>query len=124
MALSPYVEGGDSTANEAVVNVAREKLRGVTKVSIESRGDVELGAQLSNKLRGMNLTVVDGSDVVIRFRGAVERLRFGRKRRAAEAFITKNGQPIFRYEMRPEEYRVGDNPAEALARVLSDIFGR
>ena len=124
MALTPYVEGGDSASNEAVVSVAREKLRGVTKVSIESRGDADLGAQLSNKLRGMNLTVADGSDVVIRFRGAVERLRFGRKRRAAEAFIMKNGQPVFRYEMRPEDYRVGDNPAEALARVLSDIFGR
>lgn len=124
MALDPYVEGGDSSANEAVVNVAREKLHGVTKVSVEARGDADLGAQLSNRLRGMNLTVADGSDVVIRFRGAVERLRFGRKRRAAEAIITKNGKPVFRYEMRPEEYRVGDNPAEALARVLSDVFGR
>jgi serine/threonine protein kinase len=124
MALDPYIERGDSSANERAVNAAREKLHGVTRVSIDSRGDADLGTQLSDRLRGMNLTVADGSDVVVHFRGVVTRERFGRKRRAAEATITKNGQPVFRYEMKPEEYRVGDNPAEAFARVLSDIFGR
>ena len=120
----PYVEGGDSSANEAALNAARAKLHGVTRVSVDSRGDADLGTQLATRLRGMNLTVADGSDVVLHFRGAVTRMRFGRKSRAAEASITKNGQPVFRYEMKPEEYRVGDNPAEAFARVLGDIFGR
>ncbi|MDQ6799991.1 MAG: serine/threonine protein kinase [Acidobacteriota bacterium] len=124
LALDPYVEGGDSSANEAALNAARAKLHGVTRVSVDSRGDADLGTQLANRLRGMNLTVADGSDVVVHFKGVIAHLRFGRKRRATEAVITKNGQPVFRYEMKPEEYRVGDNPAEAFARVLSDIFGR
>jgi hypothetical protein len=124
LAVEPYVEGGNSSANEAAVNAARDKLHGVTRVSVDSRGDADLGSQLSDRLRGMHLTVAEGSDVVVHFRGVVAHQRFGRKRRAAEATITKNGQPVFRYEMKPEDYRVGDNPAEAFARVVSDIFGR
>ena len=96
----------------------------MTRVALDSRGDADLGKQLADRLRGMNLTVADGSDVVVHFRGLVAHMRFGRKRRAAEASVTKNGQTVFRYEMKPEEYRVGDNPAEAFARVLSDVFGR
>ena len=70
------------------------------------------------------LTISDDAKVSIRFNGSVTRMRFGRKRREGRGSITKNGQTIFRYEMKPEEYRVGDTPAEAFARVLSDVFGR
>jgi len=119
-----FVEGGDSSANEAAVGSARDRLRGVTRVALDSTGDADLGRQLGDALRRLNLTVVDGSDVVVHFNGSVTHLRFGRKRRAAEASITRNGRTIFRYEMKPEEYRVGDTPAEAFARVLSDVFAR
>ena len=99
-------------------------MRGVTRVAIDSTGDADQGTQLGNALRRLNLSVADGSDVVVHFNGTVTRLRLGRKRRAAEASITKNGRPVFRYEMKPEDYRVGDTPAEAFARVLSDVFAR
>src|SRR6266849_3213544 len=122
--IQAYVEGGDSSTNEAALNVARERLHGVTRVSLDVTGDADLGKQLGDALRKLNLTIADGSDVVVHFNGTVTRLRLGRKRRAAEASITKSGRAVFRYEMKPEEYRVGDTPAEALARVLSDVFGR
>ena len=107
-----------------MISVARDRLRGVNRVSLDASGDANLGRQLGDALRKLNLSVADGSDVVVHFNGTVSRLRFGRKRRAAEASITKNGRPVFRYEMKPEDYRVGDTPAEAFARVLSDVFGR
>ncbi|HJT17056.1 MAG TPA: hypothetical protein VJ853_06705, partial [Thermoanaerobaculia bacterium] len=74
--------------------------------------------------RNLGLTVADDAPVTVHFTGSLEHLRFGRKRREGHATITKNGRTIFRYELKPEEYRVGDNPAEAFARVLSDVFGR
>jgi hypothetical protein len=59
---------------------------------------------------------------VIRFDGALDRLGRGRKRRSASASIVKNGRTVFRYELKPEEYRVGDDPAEAFARILGDVL--
>jgi len=117
-----FKEGGMSSRNEEAVSFARQRLRGTTRVSLDARGDDDLTKQLTTLLQNMNLTVADHADVQIRFYGKVTHFRFGRKQRAAEATILKNGQTVFRYEMKPEEYRVGDNPAEAFARVLSDIF--
>jgi len=117
-----FVEGGSSSRNDAAIASARERLHGITRVSLDARGDSDLIEQLRNALQRLNLNVVDSADVTIRFYGSVTHLRFGRKRRAAEATILRNGRPIFRYEMKGEEYRVGDNPAEAFSRVLSDIF--
>ncbi len=117
-----YTEGGVGSRNEEAISFARERLRGVKRVSLDARGDADLGKQLADRLQGINLTVADHADVQIRFYGKVTHLSFGRKQRAAEATVLKNGQPVFRYELKQEDYRVGDNPAEAFARVLSDVF--
>lgn len=117
-----YIEGGSSSRNDEAMNFARDHLRGVTKVSLDSRGDADLVKQLADLIRALNLTVTEGAPVAIHFYGNIEHLRFGKKRRAAEGRITRNGKDIFRYELKAEEYRVGDNPAEAFARVLSDVF--
>jgi serine/threonine-protein kinase len=117
-----FTEGGDSSANEAAVSAARDRLHGTTKVSVDSIGDADLGTQVAAALRKMGLAVGEGADVVIHFNGSVKHGRFDRKTRSAEATITKSGRAVFRYAMKPEEYRVGDNPAEAFARVLSDLF--
>ncbi len=122
--IHTYVDGGNSSSNEAALSYAQEHLHGVSRVSLDISGDAGLGKQLAELVRHNNLTISDSSNVVIHFNGTLTRLRFGRKQRAAQATITKNGRTIFRYELRPEEYRVGDNPAEAFARVLSDVFGR
>ena len=118
-----FTENGPSTRNDEAITFGRSRLSGVTRVSLDARGDADLIKELSDSLRRLNLTVTDGAEVTIRFYGKVTHLRFGRKQRAAEASILKRGQTIFHYEMKPEEYRVGDNPAEAFARVMSDIFG-
>ncbi len=118
-----FTENGPSSRNDEAMTFARARLSGVTRVSLDARGDADLIKELHDSLSKMNLTVTDGADVTIRFYGKVTHLRFGRKQRAAEASILKRGQTIFHYEMKPEEYRVGDNPAEAFARVLSDVFG-
>jgi hypothetical protein len=90
-------------------------------VALDTPGE---GRRLAELVRNSDLTIADDADTVIHFQGIVTRMRFGRKRRAGQATITRNGQIVFRWEMRPEEYRVGDIPAEAFARVLSDVFGR
>ena len=114
--VSTYVEG---TGNDAAVVYAQQQLRGVKSVSVESSDPA-----LETLVRKLGLTIADDAKVSIHFNGNVERMRFGRKRREGRGHITRNGLTIFRYEMRPEEYRVGDTPAEAFARVLSDLFGR
>jgi len=119
-----YVERGDSSTNESALAFAQQRLHGVTRVSLDTTGDADLGERLAELVGNDNLTIADGADTVIHFNGRVTHLRFGRKRRAGQATITRNGQTVFRYAMKPEEYRVGDNPAEAFARVLSDVFGR
>jgi len=118
-----YTEGGAKIANESAVNVARMQLRNVRQVAlIGNGGHAILMNQLAQFLRDEGLAVVDGADVVIYFNATNERLRLGRKRRAAEITITRHGRPVLRYVMPAEEYRVGDNPAEAFARIASDIF--
>ena len=79
-------------------------------------------AELARILTRHDVAVADDADVVIHFDGALERLGRGRKRRSASASISKNGRTVFRYELKPEEYRVGDDPAEAFARILGDIL--
>ena len=113
---STYIEG---TGNDAALVYAQQQLRGVNRVSLESSSP-----ELAALVQKLGLTISDDAKVSIRFDGTVTRMRFGRKRREGRGTITKNGQTIFRYEMKPEEYRVGDTPAEAFARVLSDVFGR
>jgi type IV secretory pathway VirJ component len=120
-----YTEGGSKIANESAINVARMQLRNVKQVAlIGTGGHAILMNQLAQFLRDEGLTVVDGADVVIYFNASNERLRLGRKRRSAEVTITRHGRPVLRYLMPAEEYRVGDNPAEAFARIASDIFNR
>jgi len=114
--VSTYIEGA---GNDAAVVYAQQQLRGVKSVSVESSDP-----ELETLVRKLGLTIADDAKVAIHFNGNVARMRFGRKRREGRGHITKNGQTIFRYEMKPEEYRVGDTPAEAFARVLSDLFGR
>ncbi len=76
---------------------------------------------LIDHLKLGGLTVTEGADTVINFDGTLERLGRGKKRRAAQATVSRNGRVVFRYELPAEEYRVGDTPAEAFARVFSDI---
>jgi serine/threonine-protein kinase len=118
-----YTEGGAAIVNDSALNVARMQLRHVKEVSLISNGGhAFLMNQLAQSLRDRGLSVVDGSDVVIYFNASNERMRLGRKRRSAEVTITRHGRPVLRYVMPAEEYRVGDNPAEAFARIASDIF--
>ena len=110
-------------ANQSAINVARMQLRNVQQVAlIGTGGHAILMSQLEQFLRDEGLSVVDGADVVIYFNASNERMRLGRKRRSAEVTITRHGRPVLRYVMPAEEYRVGDNPAEAFARIASDIF--
>lgn len=110
----------DSSENDAALRQAREQLSGVKAIALRG-SDAGLVAELSSLLK-KRVTISDDADVTIEFNGTLERLGRGRKRRAATATISKHGQPFFRYELPPEEYRVGDNPAEAFARVLSDVL--
>ena len=119
-----YTERGDSSANEEAVAFAQQQLHGVSRVAVDGAGDPDLVKQIADNLRQRGLTVAEGSEVAIHFDGKLERLGRGRKRRSAEATITRDGRPLFRYVMPAEEYRVGDNPADAFARVLNDLFSR
>jgi len=119
-----YVEGRGSFADEEALSNLKSAFSGVSRVALEGSGDALqtkiLGALLSNR----GVTVAEGADVTINFNGTVKRLGFGRKSRAANATVSKGGRVIFRYQLGPEEYRVGDNPAEAFGRVLADALGR
>jgi len=119
--IAAYVEGGDGDANDAVLESAQRALSGTTRVAVRAN-DATWSAQLARILTKHDITVADDADVVIHFDGALERLGRGRKRRSATASIVKNGRTVFRYELKPEEYRVGDDPAEAFARILSDVL--
>jgi tRNA A-37 threonylcarbamoyl transferase component Bud32 len=120
--LTYFDGGGDSSRNSEAIEAARRALTGVTAVRLQTNGDPELQAELADLLRRNGLTISDVAPVVIHFRGGMQHRRFGRKRRAASAAITRNGRLVFRYELPAEEYRVGDNPAEAFARVAADLF--
>ncbi|HSY49254.1 MAG TPA: serine/threonine-protein kinase [Thermoanaerobaculia bacterium] len=122
-AAPTFRERGDSNANEAALAALHRQLSGITRVSI-SGGDAEMLNQLSNGLRGRGISVGDGAPIEIRFTGSVESHGFGRKSRSATATVKKNGRPIFQYYMPREEYRVGDSPAEAFVRLLSDALAR
>ncbi len=123
-----WVEGGDSDANDRVALEARAQLRGVTRLAIRG-GDAAMNKQLADFVKGnlSGVAVVDASehpDVIVAFNAKVERLGFGKKRRSAEAVIHRGGHAVMRYEMKPQEYRVGDTPAEAFGRVLSEIVNQ
>lgn len=119
--IRAYVEGGDSDANDRVLSDARQKLHGVTRVAIHAT-NADMAKQLTNLLQHQGITVADGADTIIDFDGVLDRLGRGKKRRSARATITRDGHAVFRYELPAEEYRVGDTPVEAFARVLSDAL--
>ena len=120
-----YIDGdtGDSDVNEEIIENLHRQLNGVSRVSIRGSGDMH--AQLIQRFRNAlpTIAIVDDADTVINFRGTLETVNRGKKRRSADATIVKNGRVIFRYELPPEEYRVGDTPAEAFSRVLNEAFG-
>ncbi|HXA19706.1 MAG TPA: serine/threonine-protein kinase [Thermoanaerobaculia bacterium] len=122
-AAPTFRERGDSNANESAVAALRQQIGGVTRVYLTG-GDAEMIKQLSDALRGRGVSVGEGAPVEIRFTGSVESHGFGKKSRSATATIRKNGRPIFQYVMPREDYRVGDSPAEAFARILSDALAR
>lgn len=116
-----YVEGGDDDTNEQMLDNLRRELSGTRRV--ELRG----GAMQAQLIRAMkdqfpHVQIVENAPVVVRFEGTLERLGRGRKRRAAQATITKNGRIVFRYELPAEVFRVGDLPAEAFAHAVANAF--
>jgi hypothetical protein len=118
-----YREKGDGNANDAALASLRQQLAGTTRVYL-SGGDAEMIKQLSDALRGRGITLSEGVPIEIRFTGSVNSHGFGRKSRSGNATIKKNGRPIFQYVMPREDYRVGDSPAEAFARILADALAR
>ncbi len=122
-AVRAFVEGGDSDQNERLTSDLKQHLQGVTKISVHAN-NAEMLKELSDRLKKevSGLTIADGADTTVNFNGVLDHIGRGKKRRSAQATISKNGRVIFRYEMPPEEYRVGDTPAEAFARVLTDAL--
>ena len=98
------------------------KLIGVTSIAVRGPAN-DQQRQLIERLKRNDITVVDNATTIVNFEGTLEQLGRGRKRRSGKATISKDGRVIFRYELPPEEFRVGDSPAEAFARVLSEAFG-
>ncbi|GAC1394865.1 MAG: hypothetical protein NVSMB68_11210 [Thermoanaerobaculia bacterium] len=123
VSVRAYVEGGDSDANERLLSDFKQHLHGITKISVHANSP-EMLKELTDRLKkaASAVTIADGSDTSVEFNGVLDRLGRGRKRRSAQATVSKNGRVIFRYEMPPEEYRVGDTPGEAFARVLSEAL--
>jgi serine/threonine-protein kinase len=118
-----YREKGDGNANDAARASLHQQIAGTTRVYL-SGGDAEMIKQLSDALRGRGVTLSEGAPIEIRFTGSVNSHGFGRKSRSGNATIKKNGRPIFQYVMPREDYRVGDSPAEAFARILADALAR
>ena len=118
-----FRERGDGNANDAAVATLHQQIGGVTRVALTG-GDAEMINELSNALRGRGIVIGEGAPIEIRFTGSVARHGLGRKSRSANATVKKNGRPIFNYVMPREEYRVGDSPAEAFARILTDALSR
>jgi serine/threonine protein kinase len=118
-----FRERGDGSANDAAIAALHQQISGVTRVAV-SGGDAEMINELSNALRGRGISIGEGAPIEIRFTGSVSRHGLGRKSRSANATVKKNGRPIFQYVMPREEYRVGDSPAEAFARILTDALAR
>ncbi|MCU1246491.1 MAG: hypothetical protein JWN02_2401, partial [Acidobacteria bacterium] len=115
-----FVDGGDSDSNEEALRELRQQLSGVSSITIRSN-DPQMGRQIADRV-GSHMTVTEGAGVVINFNGTLTRLGMGRKRRAAQASVVKNGHTIFRYELPSLDYRVGDNPAEAFLRAIEDAL--
>jgi serine/threonine-protein kinase len=118
-----FRERGDGNANDAAVAALHQQLSGTTRIAV-SGGDAEMINELSNALRGRGISIGEGAPIEIRFTGSVAHHGLGRKSRSANATVKKNGRPIFNYVMPREEYRVGDSPAEAFARILTDALAR
>lgn len=122
VAVRTYVEGGDSDLNDQLMSDLKKHLSGVKTVTVRANGDLMFN-QLTHLLKKeADVTVADGADTVVDFNGVIDRLGRGKKRRSAQATVSKNGRVIFRYEMPAEEYRVGDTPAEAFAKVLTEAL--
>ena len=115
---------GDSTWNADALAYARRQLAGVKSVAIQgsSQGDPEQTEEFERLLTRHGITVSPASDTVIKFHGKLERRSFGRKTRFASATIVRRGRVVFQYQLPREEYRAGDDPAEAFARVASDLL--
>ena len=118
-----FTEGGDSDQNDAAIAATRRELGSVSQVAIRGTGDAEQTTKLVNLVKGQ-VGVTDSASVVINFNGHLERRGFGRKTRSATATISKDGQVVLRYELPSQNYRTGDDPAEAFARVLLAALGR
>ncbi|MBV9067990.1 MAG: protein kinase [Acidobacteria bacterium] len=118
-----FRERGDGSANDSAIATLHQQIGGVTRVALTG-GDAEMINELSNALRGRGVSIGEGAPIEIRFTGSVNRHGLGRKSRSANATVKKNGRPIFNYVMPREEYRVGDSPAEAFARILTDALAR
>ena len=94
---------------------------------VQARINLQAGAMQNELAKALketapSVTIADNADVIVRFDGVFERIGRGRKRRAAQASVIKNGRLIFRYEMPSEEYRVGATPVEAFSEVLGEAF--
>ena len=118
-----YREKGDGNTNDAALASLHQQIAGVTRIALTG-ADAEMIKELSDGLRSRGISIGDGASVEVRFTGYVERGGLGRKKRSATATVKKNGRPIFQYVMPTEEYRVGDSPAEAFARILGDALAR
>lgn len=122
--VATFVEGGDPAKNRDAVAALRRELTGVKRIQVQGFGDVaDLIAILRRSSPGIAFSPDDG-EVTIVYSGENERFGPLRKRRSAEAVVRRNGRAVFRYELKPEEYRLGDTPAEAFARVLRRALQR
>ena len=115
---------GDSTWNGEALAYARKQLAGVKTVAVQgsSSGDPALTEKLEQLLTRRGITVSPSADTVIKFHGKLDHRSFGRKTRFADATISRRGHVVFHYQLPLEDYRTGDDPAEAFARVAGDLF--
>lgn len=122
--VRPFIDGdtGDSDVNDELAEALSSKLIGVTSIAVRGPAS-DQQKQLIDRLKRNDINVVENASTIVDFEASLEQIGRGKKRRSARATVTKDGRVIFRYELPPEEYRVGDSPAEAFARVLSDAFG-
>ncbi|HUP45976.1 MAG TPA: hypothetical protein VM779_10745, partial [Thermoanaerobaculia bacterium] len=121
--VRPFIDGdlGDADVNDQLIENVRRQLAGVRTVAV--RGSGPMYDDLVRRIRNDHgLTVSDSAEVLITFDGALEQLGRGRKRRQADATISRSGRVIFVYQLPSEIYRVGDTPAEAFSRVIGDAF--
>jgi serine/threonine-protein kinase len=120
--VETYIDGGDDAeTNDRALEKARHLLRGAKTVEVHGGAlqEVLIGA-LKDDIPFLRIS--DNASVVIRFEGKVEGVGRGRKVREGHGTVTRNGRVVFRYELPNEIYRIGLPPANAFARVLSDVF--